>query len=135
MKYLILILLVCNGLAGFGQGNLQFNQAIFIELGPVLAGTVDSINLIVPSSKVVKLESASTGMVHETSNFLNNKSSSYAAIYLNDNVISSNTSNGSGELFPIWLKEGIYTFKLLGTYSPYYYKGFVSGIEFNITPP
>jgi len=120
-----------------GQGNLQFSKVVFIELegiSSIASGVdiVDSTNLIVPTGKVVKIESASVGrQAIGNGNFFGNYD---VGVYLNGKIITPLNRDGAYPL-PIWLKEGIYSIKLQGSYSSFISKGFISGIEFNVTPP
>jgi hypothetical protein len=132
MKTLFKILFVlCLPLVGMAQGNLQFNRVIFTEL---TTSTKDSVTILVPQNKVLKIESAIVGGIDGSGQ---PSAIPYAILYLNDKLIASGyTYSGAGIIdpsFPIWLPAGSYKLKLLGN-THVLFKGAISAIEFNITP-
>lgn len=143
MKKIILICLLFMFLLGFdiqAQGNLQFNQVLFIEMqGTSVSGStplVVSRTLVVPAGKVVKLESTSLSYLTTSQTAPSSGgSSSFGELFLNDKTITNTNSGSTTVRFPIWLKEGTYTLKLIIRSAGLTTMGFVSGIEFNVTPP
>lgn len=109
----------------YSQGNLQFNQVKNISGTWTSGQTVN--NLVVPSGKVVKIESAtlSTG---------GNLATSSAIIFLGNHCIySGGTNYGMMNLFPFWLSEGSYPINIGYNYSGQLIYS-ISGIEFNVIP-
>ncbi len=132
MKKLFKILTVALFMLPFftakAQGNLQFNQAIFISMTLNQSYTVIETydTLVVPTGKIVKITSFSTG-----------GNSSFRRLAIDDilliNYVSSSNYPSSNYQCktPIWLPAGTYVFKLMGN-SNHITKAFISGVEFNI---
>ncbi len=123
----------------FAQGNLQFNKVVTYTMSGSFSAssniyTLQTINITVPTNKVLKIESAQS-RASTASDLLSNVLSS--AITLNNVIIvSTETSYVIGN-FPIWLNEGNYTIQLLvqnGTTAAGNGYGLISAIEFNIIP-
>jgi len=144
------IILLIGGISLFvfdmvSQGNLQFSRVVFLEMeGTTQDSTnvIDQDTIIVPQGKVLKIESASMGreLVLNGWNYRLDRpnSNSQPGIYINEKILTYYNSPDLNGNFPLWLNEGVYIFKLTGLTSPSYpdiVKGYVSGIEFNITPP
>ena len=133
-----------------GQGNLQFSRVVFLEIEGTTPSPYTQIyattdTLIVPSGKVLKIESSSVSWLNLNSNtgYPTIITSVQGLLFLNDKIISK-TEARTGYLnaiviYPIWLNEGTYIVKLVyqspSTGYAIMSKGFISGIEFNITPP
>ena len=147
LSFIFVLACACNA---FAQGNLQFNQvrnitfscsSIYLTSGQV-SMAYDSLNIVVPLGKVLKIESASIGVVAPHPYLGVNVPSSYdGALYLNDVTIFSSTFNVSGIAspnFPIWLPSGTYKLKSIAyrnnSLPNFTLKSFISAIEFNIIP-
>lgn len=135
----VFVLVMATG--AFAQGNLQFNEAKYIELGMTLAPSVSyqfvEQTITVPSGKVWKLESATGTYVQNITPYPTYSPSIH--IFLNRRMIFGTTTNPLiGNTFPIWLPAGAYTLRLAHTTSTsssvHEIVGFVSAIEFNIVP-
>lgn len=132
MKSIVLLsvcVLLCFGTKAVGQ-ELQYSSSIYIELEGTAIGSsgevVDSYTLIVPEGKTVKLTSASTASVSSMVPVV----SLSTRLYLNDKLIHF-MGNESVEFMPIWLPQGTFIIKLVGSgANPH--RAFVSGVEFNI---
>ena len=122
--------------------NLQFSKVIYLTLQGTPAtnhsynpNIIDTITLVVPANKVVKLESVSANALN---GFIPDDYYS-ACITLNGIAITSyiggSNSNITRGLFPIWLPEGQYKFTLVATLSTNtkLFKGYISGIEYTIS--
>jgi hypothetical protein len=120
------------------QGNLQFNQVIYIKMSYVLPTSssfqTSQQTLTVPPGKVWKIESAS-GSAQGSTNYV----SPTTSITL-DGVILTFYNGSSGTYwetnFPIWLPEGTYTLAMVSSTSTVNttITGRLSAIEFNVTP-
>ncbi len=118
MKKLFFSLLLLLTTATFcsAQGNLQFNQIIFLD---VASGGIQAMN--VPAGKVWKIESTGTGSSSSSGFFLRN-SSSVNIGYLS----TANTTAASA--YPVWLPSGF----IGSVQNISAYRGFISIIEFNV---
>jgi hypothetical protein len=140
MKTLFQILFVlCLPLMGMAQGNLQFNQAKFLQYdttfqlvqGGQMRPVILNKTIVVATGKVLKIESVSAS---------NSASNIGYYLYLN-NVPFEATGGYNYISLPIWLPSGSYTFKFYNggnsisswdaTQNTWYR---ISGIEFNIIP-
>ena len=110
--------------------NLQFSKVIYLTLQGTPAtnhsynpNIIDTITLVVPANKVVKLESVSANALN---GFI--PDADYAA------CISLNGIALTG-YYNIWLPEGQYKFALVATVSTInrLFKGYISGIEYTIS--
>ncbi len=146
MKKIVFTSLLFSLLLGLdmkAQGNLQFNQVVFIEMeGTSVSGSTPLFvtnTLIVPPGKVLKIESTSVSYSVGQNGFSSHGSLGWGELFLNDKTITKTQYGASNIIsevrFPIWLKEGTYTLKLKIQSAGITSKGFVSGIEFNVTPP
>jgi hypothetical protein len=145
MKNLIFIIAL-SGISTFvkAQGNLQFNRVVTYNLtgNATTSGlyTIQTISIVVPANKVLKLESASTRVNGTSSYFYGGSTSSFSYLLLDNNIIihsSTHTNTSRQETFPIWLSEGTHTLSLTGDISGYNGQvayGMVTGIEFNVVP-
>jgi len=138
-----------------GQGNLQFSRVVFMEMEGTtppqsISTHLTTDTLIVPPGKVLKIES--TSVSYETINpsnphpfpiYITGYTTNAGLLFLNDkailNVESAHSNIVPKVVLPIWINEGIYTLKLVyranNTNEQIISRAFVSGIEFNITPP
>lgn len=139
MKHLLtLILFLGIGFIVKAQGDLQFNQVIFLEKNFVIPANVSlsftEQTITVPAGKVWKIESVMATYFQNTST-PNPAYSSAATVMLNKKILFSanNVAN-----FPVWLPEGTYTLRYIynqstsGSINELY--GAISAIEFNIVP-
>ena len=108
--------------------NLQFSKVIYLTLQGTPPNNnnknlIDTITLVVPANKVVKLESVSANALN---GFI--PDADYAA------CISLNGIALTG-YYNIWLPEGQYKFALVATVSTInrLFKGYISGIEYTIS--
>lgn len=113
-----------------GQGNLQFNRVINIDLegtctNTIIPNFIDTVILVVPVGKVVKLESITAGSERISDNQI---SSSYTSVVIDKMALSIDS-------FPMWLKEGQYVFNCRCGIAGFIGFARITGIEFNITPP
>ncbi|MBT3421201.1 MAG: hypothetical protein HOD63_05115 [Bacteroidetes bacterium] len=131
----ILLTLLFSGISSFtvnAQNNLQFNEAVFLEISGIGTTSVMGIyeiksdTIIIDSGKVWKIESA-------RANTLSILTINSAYITVNSKIITGNRGAelASVPVFPIWLTAGSYIIKLISTSSDESY-GFISAIEFNI---
>lgn len=124
--------------------NLQFSKVIYLTLQGTPPNNssknlIDTITLVVPANKVVKLESVSANALNgfiPDDNYV--ACISLNGIALTDYYNYSTSSYNEGtrrELFPIWLPEGQYKFALVATSSTStrLFKGYISGIEYTIS--
>ena len=103
---------------------------------------VDSISIVVPANKVLKIESASGGVSRDgitsvlPTSFL--ELSLDNSIIYSASIVSTTTYNYQKSLtpFPIWLPSGTYTLAMYSDISNSNYRahGYISGIEYNIVP-
>jgi hypothetical protein len=113
-----------------GQGNLQFNRAIYKNFQSVSSSDYWVIDtLIVPSGKVCKITSVGlygyrAGVLYNTL-FMNNVPIAYVA-NRSDYTYTTKIAD-----FPIWLNSGTYIFKFK-SYSSITSYAYYSGVEFNI---
>lgn len=123
----------------FAQGNLQFSQVLNYNLSITGGGSVtyakDNVTLTVPAGKVWKIESG-----HLSEQITSSSAQYYVPggyLLLDGSIIAGESSNNYDPKFPIWLSPGTYTLTLQGgtNSSNYYWYGFVSIIEFNVTTP
>jgi hypothetical protein len=139
MKIFFQILFVlCFPLVGMAQGNLQFNQAKFIEQTstPYFANNSyvvsDSFSIVVPVGKTWKIESITTGQKsYDTNTQATLVYSVPTFISINDAVVFVRGDNHS--YLPIWLPTGTYIVRIYGSTGSRC-KTNISAIEFNITP-
>ena len=135
MKKLIFTILTTITILGINaQGNnLQFNRALFEDLGTVTTstGTITIQNsFTVPTNKIWKV----LGMDARSLNLL--YTSNYIGISKSGNkkfMIAPTTGTGNDKI--IWLPEGSYDVKMKGQQSSnviYYLT--LTGVEFNIVP-
>ncbi len=142
MKKIVFTSLLFSLLLGLdmkAQGNLQFNQVVFIEMeGTSVSGSTPLVvtrTLVVPAGKVLKLESTSVSYLTASQTAPGSHASlTFGELFLNDKTITTSNSGSTTVRFPIWVKEGTYTLKLIIKSAGLTTKGFVSGIEFNVTP-
>ena len=138
-------------LTGYSQGNLQFNQAIKLDLvGIQSVGVganyhqVATQTVNIPVGKVWKVESTNANITK--GQFVTN---TYAALfnwtgapvlYMDDVIIYSSVTS---TLLTVphqiyWLPAGTHTFSLwlptVGSAVPYSYTGSITAIEFNVVP-
>lgn len=133
------VLLFFLSLSVINGQHLEFGQPIFIELeGTTTSSTdvvVDSFVLNIPAGKTVKISSVGHGMERGTDGLLTTESGSH--LFLNKKSL---WYHGGGSTIPdpmpIWLPTGQYVFYLTGNGSSQLpiWRGYVSGIEFNIVP-
>jgi hypothetical protein len=139
MKHFIIIaMLSLWAFIAKAQGNLQFNQVIFLEKSIVLPANISSSfteqSITVPAGKVWKIESVMASFFQNTAT-PNPSFSTSGTVMLNKKIIFS-TSNVAS--FPIWLPEGTYTIRYIynnstsGSINELY--GAISAIEFNVIP-
>jgi hypothetical protein len=139
MKQLLTVLLLVGALtAAKAQGNLQFNQVIFLEKSIVLPANISSSfteqSITVPAGKVWKIESVMASFFQNTAT-PNPSFSTSGTVMLNKKIIFS---TGNVASFPIWLPEGTYTIRYIynnstsGSINELY--GAISAIEFNVIP-
>src|SRR3990170_4559308 len=95
MKKLFFSLLLLLTTATFcsAQGNLQFNQVIFLD---VASGGIQAMN--VPAGKVWKIESTGTGSTSSSGFFLRNSSAAVIGYLATPSVATS--------AYPVWLPAG-----------------------------
>lgn len=120
------------------QGNLQFNQVIYVRMSYVLPNSnsfqTSQQTITVPPGKVWKIESAS-GSAQGSTNYV-----SPTTTILLDGVNLTFYNGSSGTYwetdFPIWLPEGTYTLAMVSSTSAVNttITGRLSAIEFNIVP-
>jgi hypothetical protein len=122
--------------------NLQFSKVIYLTLQGTppnnnAKNLIDTISLVVPANKVVKLESVCANPI---SNGFIPDEIYVACITLNGIALTNYNTPTTGysrtqELFPIWLPEGQYKFALVATESAINrsFKGHISGIEYTIS--
>lgn len=124
-----------------GQGNLQFNRVVLIEVDFVLPNS--SLNqfveqtFVVPPGKVLKVETA-----HGTYESLLSTPSfhSWPQVLINNKLVHHYvTSSGTAQYnyLPMWLPEGTYTLRVVsynGSTAGASVHGGISGIEFNVVP-
>ena len=157
MKYmkaklvLFSFVLCCLALTSYSQGNLQFNQAIKLDLvGTQSVGVGSNFHQVaiqtvnIPVGKVWKVESTNANITKGQYT-----TSTYAAlfnwagtpiIYMDDVIIYSSVTSTTltvpHQIY--WLPAGTHTFSLwLPTVSsavPYSYTGSITAIEFNVAP-
>lgn len=108
------------------QANLTFNQVKNFNGTWTFGQSMNAI--IVPIGKVLKIESATFGI-------LNNGLSGSAAMLVGNHIVySGSTFYGQVNLFPLWLSEGSYTVTNSITSGNTIYSYSISGIEFNVVP-
>lgn len=107
-------LIICDNV--YAQNNLQFNTAKFIWLSCSGANCNFDTTIVIPENKVWKIESCAGGPIIS----LNGVALFYNAVA---QLIH----------FPIWLPSGSYTLSVFGSPAATT-TGFISAIEFNITP-
>lgn len=117
----ILFFITCNVSA---QGNLVFNQVKNTSGTWTLGQTIN--NLVVPTGKVLKIESAALG---------NGSLLSNSSILVGNHIIYSGYSfSGQVNLFPLWLSEGSYPVQVnCGSCATSFIYS-ISGIEFIVVP-
>ncbi len=139
MKQLIIIFLLLAMFAtAKAQGELQFNQVIFLEKSIVLPANISSPfteqSITVPAGKVWKIESVMASFFQNSSS-PNPGFSTSGTVMLNKKIIFS---TGNVANFPIWLPAGTYTIRYIynqstsGSINELY--GGISAIEFNVVP-
>lgn len=125
-----------------GQGNLQFNRTRFIEKNITPQATPggffisDSLDIIVPPNKTLKIESANAGTTFtQSGNIFVQTTLIY--ISLNGSVLYWNSPSNTQTKFPIWLPEGTYKLRFTtvpGNIGGNLVSAFVTALEFNIIP-
>jgi hypothetical protein len=125
--FVALIALGCN--YGFGQNNLEFNQALYGQLSATIStASAQNIGTItVPAGKVWKIEARS---VIRDNNAINVGSTGVT-------IGSLGVWFGSGEtgsFTPVWLPEGTYNVWMSAANTSLTYVFTYSGIEFNVVP-
>lgn len=131
MKKSILILIFFIGLDAKAQGNLQFNRVVnFSASQSVLADTSITFQTFqVPAGKVWKIENVNVGQ-KRLSGFPEH--CDFCSATFNEIIAFMNQQNvGREVIFPIWLSEGSYNFKI-GSYPSRLILASYSAIEFNI---
>lgn len=137
--------------AAFAQGNLQFNQAIKLDITGgqnVGAGSlytqIASQVVTVPAGKVWKIESVNSNLTKgtystSTYQFLINYGG-IPIVYMDDAIISASLVN-TGVVIPhqiYWLPAGTHTFSMwcpnVGTPVTFTYTTTITAIEFNVVP-
>lgn len=168
MKHIIHTFALLYFYSSFAQGNLQFNAAKYWELEGTsshyilpngnsgIFTIIDSLVIIVPPNKVLKIENVKLGSRPTGYNnsypfrpafFDQNPGNGGVALTLNGIPIYAHIPSWQTETNPgslTWLPEGNYTIRLHSAYSSYdannntwadtQHKGFISAIEFNIIP-
>lgn len=125
MKLLFSIFIMCLiSCTLTAQANLVFNQVKNTSGTWTFGQTFN--NIIVPTGKVLKIESATLG----SGNLLSNAS----MLVGNHIIFSGNTFYGQVNLFPLWLGAGSYPFQINLDSSGGTAKYSISGIEFNVVP-
>lgn len=146
MKNILLILAIAFSSASFGQGNLQFNQVLGIDMtGTSAAGghiVVQTSTITVPAGKVWKIESANCRIAYTNSAILYGSSANNRLIMTVDNVAvchvapANSSESGLTEL-PMWLPAGTYNIELVAYISSAFahtFYGKATVIEFNVVP-
>ncbi len=140
-KIIILIVLISYSIAGFAQGNLQFNRVFFVETSFVSSSTLcnefQDVTITVPTGKVWKIETA-----HGTqkTNFIRPNYNATVSVLINDHLICHYTNSSSAlvvsNYLPMWLPAGNYTMRVSVFSCPggNTVLGAISGIEFNAVP-
>jgi hypothetical protein len=137
MKNILLILAIAFSSASFAQGNLQFNQVMLLDFGPISVSSVAifSQSITVPSGKVWKVEHASVW--REASGYRLTGDAPYSLYIDNICVVQQTnaaTSGSKSNSFPIWLPEGTYFLKISNSSSAMTLAASLNAIEFNIIP-
>jgi hypothetical protein len=124
MKTLMLITFMAISLVQVhSQANLVFNQ-VKNTSGTWTSGQTIN-NIIVPTGKVLKIESATFG----NSYFVTN-----ASMLVGNHIVYSGQSFvGQVNMFPLWLSEGAYAITISSSNTGTILYS-ISGIEFNIVP-
>lgn len=120
------------------QGNLQFHRAVFETYPFVLSQPRDTVlfSLIVPSGKVLKIESFGVGQKNWVGGY------SLIGMTLDSDVLivrppaSSADPDLQSNSHTIWLESGNHTLSFIAddSGSGVQFSGFISGIEFNLIP-
>lgn len=126
MKTLALITFMTMSLVQVhSQANLAFNQVKNTSGTWTTGQTIN--NLVVPTGKVLKIESATLSQGGSLAN-----ASGYIMVG-NHCVYSGNSFSGQVNMFPLWLSEGSYPVEVFFNYFVLF-KYSISGIEFNVVP-
>jgi hypothetical protein len=143
MKTFFQILFVlCLPFVGMAQGNLQFNQAKFVErisIPRVISGNsivTDSFNIVVPTGKTLKIEAVTIGRKsYESLYSANTISVCNANISINDGIVLFENNGAHYTNLPMWLPSGSYMVRITSfNAGGNTIKTNISAIEFNITP-
>jgi len=125
MKTLALITFMTMSLVQVhSQANLAFNQVKNTSGTWTIGQTIN--NLVVPTGKVLKIESATLG-----SGSLNSNSSMLVGNHI---IYSGYTFYGQVNLFPLWLSDGSYPVQVNCNSGCSTLNYSISGIEFNVVP-
>ena len=125
MKFLFSLFILCYTTCNVSaQANLVFNQ-VKNTSGTWITGQIIN-NIVVPTGKVLKIESATFG-----SSILN---TNIASILVGNHIVYSGSAfSGQVNMFPLWLSEGSYAITISSSsISTHSYS--ISGIEFNVIP-
>jgi hypothetical protein len=130
MKILItsFFLVLCSLL--YSQGNLQFNRVINGSMsGTVSTDGTTMGTIVVPTGKVMKIESVAFTYPLATSHWPH--TGSFSFVSLNTHIVY--TANGPSPVLPLWLSAGTYNVnaRLSNNQSSTFS---YSAIEFNIIP-
>ena len=137
MKNILLILTIAFSSTSFAQGNLQFNQVIFLEYTSAVPAysTYTAGVITVPAGKVWKVEHANVYLV---SGYPRTEYGGWS-LFLNNTLIyrSKGASNAIHlvDSFPLWLPAGTYNFVIGNEGSgPDNMNSSLNAIEFNVVP-
>mgnify|MGYP001801313602 CR=1 FL=1 len=134
---LVLFLVLTYPSFSLGQGNLEFSEVKWFELsyGPGTCSSncpqvvLDSLTVIVPIGKVLKIEKLIGGYRNVNTNV---PTGTFQKVYL-DNASLPIDPDGDG--YPIWLPAGSYKLEMVGIENQNFFQvAYISAIEFSITP-
>ena len=134
-KILLLLFMFFSFSAAMAQGNnLQFSNVLTMSF-EAAGSTDDTQTLTVPSGQVLKITSAhasnATNRNYNDLQILKFKELSSSS-YTNLTSGTENSYSNSSNNFPIWLKAGIYMFKLDNEQNSGTGTAILTGIYFNI---
>lgn len=134
MKKSILILLFFITLDARAQGNLQFNRVVNFSVSQTVgADTLITFQTFqVPAGKVWKIENVNVGQ-KRLSGYP--EACEYCTATFNEIIAFMRQNQVTDAIFPIWLSEGSYNFKIGSYPSPSrLISASYSAIEFNVIP-
>ena len=137
MKKLLVILAIAFSSASFAQGNLQFNQVMFLEYTTSVLGSATTTAgvITVPAGKVWKIEHAN---LYSVAGYPRTQAGG-RSLFINNTLIyrSKGPSNAIHlvDSFPLWLPAGTYNIVIGNEQSSTYnINSSINAIEFNVVP-